>query len=34
MALPRLNNFRFWLLPSSMILIIFRMFLGEGVGAG
>jgi cytochrome c oxidase subunit 1 len=34
MALPRLKKLRFWLLPTSMFLIIFRMFVGEGVGAG
>lgn len=34
MALPRLKNLRFWLLPRSMVLIVLRMFLGEGVGAG
>jgi len=34
MALPRLNNLRFWLLPCSMFLIVIRAFVGEGVGAG
>jgi len=34
MSLPRLKKFRFWLLPSSMFLLILRMFVGDGVGTG
>lgn len=34
MAFPRLNNFRFWLLPGSLILLLSRSLAGEGVGAG
>jgi len=34
MALPRLKKLRFWLLPSSMLLIKLRFFLRKGVGTG
>jgi len=34
MALPRLKNLRFWLLPSSMILMKLRFFLSAGIGTG
>jgi cytochrome c oxidase subunit 1 len=34
MALPRLNKLSFWLLPTSMVLMVCSMFLGDGVGAG
>jgi len=34
MALPRLKNLSFWLLPSSMILIKLRFILSTGVGTG
>lgn len=34
MALPRLKNLSFWLMPTSMVLIVLRMILGEGAGTG
>lgn len=34
MAFPRLNNFSFWLLFSSLILAISSMMIGEGLGTG
>jgi len=34
MAFPRLNNFSFWLLFSSLILASSAMMLGEGIGTG
>ena len=33
MAFPRLNNFSFWLIPFSFLLLVLRIFL-EGVGTG
>lgn len=33
-AYPRINNLRFWLLPPSIILLILRRFINNGVGAG
>jgi len=33
MAFPRLNNISFWLLPSSIMLLIIGMLLG-GAGTG
>lgn len=33
-AFPRLNNFRFWLLPPSIIFIISRLLIGRGAGTG
>ena len=33
-SFPRLNNLRFWILPVSIIFIVFRIILGDGVGAG
>jgi cytochrome c oxidase subunit 1 len=34
MAFPRLNNVSFWLLPSSLILLLSSIFTGIGVGTG
>ena len=38
MAFPRMNNISFWLLPSSLALLVISMFVdggtGNGVGAG
>ena len=34
MAFPRLNNLSFWLLPSSLTLLIFSSLSGNGVGTG
>lgn len=33
-AYPRINNLRFWLLPPSIILLILRIFINNGVGTG
>lgn len=33
-AFPRINNIRFWLLPPSILLLILRNFIGNGVGTG
>lgn len=34
MAFPRLNNLSFWLLPTSLILLIFSTFIEVGAGTG
>ncbi|WFW29998.1 MAG: cytochrome c oxidase subunit I [Wolbachia endosymbiont of Menacanthus eurysternus] len=34
MAFPRMNNLSFWLLISSFILLVFSMFIDEGLGTG
>jgi cytochrome c oxidase subunit 1 len=39
MAFPRMNNISFWLLPTSLLLLVLSMFVegepgGNGVGAG
>ena len=39
MAFPRMNNISFWLLPSSILLLVLSLFVegpagGKGVGAG
>lgn len=34
MAFPRLNNISFWLLPSSLFLLLFSSFVESGVGTG
>jgi len=34
MAFPRLNNLSFWLLPSSLTLLILSSFAENGVGTG
>jgi len=33
-AYPRINNIRFWLLPSSLILLIIGRYVGTGAGTG
>jgi cytochrome c oxidase subunit 1 len=34
MAFARLNNLRFWLLPVSMVLFLFRNLVDSGFGGG
>jgi cytochrome c oxidase subunit 1 len=34
MAFPRLNNFSFWVLPPSLILLLFSSFIEGGAGTG
>jgi len=34
MAFPRLNNIRFWMLPPSLILLVFSSGVEQGVGTG
>jgi cytochrome c oxidase subunit 1 len=34
MAFPRMNNISFWLLPSSLILLMLGGFVGAGFGTG
>jgi cytochrome c oxidase subunit 1 len=34
MAFPRLNNFRFWLLPPALLLLLAGIFLNSGAGTG
>jgi len=34
MAFPRMNNIRFWLLPYSMLLLLFSAVADSGCGAG
>lgn len=34
MAFPRLNNLSFWLMPSSLALLLMSMFVEIGVGSG
>jgi cytochrome c oxidase subunit 1 len=34
MAFPRLNNLSFWLLPSSLFLLLLSSFVESGVGTG
>lgn len=34
MAFPRLNNLSFWLLPSSLFLLLNSSFVSTGVGTG
>jgi len=34
MAFPRLNNLSFWLLPVSLLLLLFSSLEGMGVGTG
>lgn len=33
-AFPRINNIRFWLLPPSILLLLLRRILNNGVGTG
>ena len=33
-AFPRINNIRFWLLPPSIILLLFGRIINNGVGTG
>lgn len=33
-AFPRLNNFRFWLLPASLSLLLLSALVGKGAGTG
>jgi cytochrome c oxidase subunit 1 len=34
MAFPRLNNISFWLLPPSLMLLVFSSIVSMGVGTG
>ncbi|MDD9361571.1 MAG: cbb3-type cytochrome c oxidase subunit I, partial [Anaplasma sp.] len=34
MAFPRLNNLSFWMLVSSLALLICSVFIGDGPGTG
>jgi len=34
MAFPRMNNMSFWLLPPSLILLLFSGAVERGVGTG
>jgi len=34
MAFPRLNNISFWLLPFSLVLMVFSAFIEGGAGTG
>jgi cytochrome c oxidase subunit 1 len=34
MAFPRLNNLSFWLLPVSLLLLLFSSIIESGVGTG
>ena len=34
MAFPRLNNISFWLLPSSLILLLLSALVEAGAGTG
>jgi cytochrome c oxidase subunit 1 len=34
MAFPRLNNFSFWLIPPSFILLLISPFCNGGPGTG
>lgn len=34
MSFPRLNNFRFWLLPPAIFLVTLRRLCETGVGTG
>jgi cytochrome c oxidase subunit 1 len=34
MAFPRLNNISFWLLPSSLILLLLSSYVEIGAGTG
>lgn len=33
-AFPRLNNFRFWLLPPALFLLLISRLIEGGVGTG
>lgn len=33
-AYPRINNIRFWLLPPSILLLLFSTFINRGAGTG
>lgn len=34
MAFPRLNNISFWMLPSSLTLLLLSSLVEQGVGTG
>lgn len=34
MAMPRLNNISFWLMPSSLLILIISTFVNQGAGTG
>jgi heme/copper-type cytochrome/quinol oxidase subunit 1 len=34
MAFPRLNNFSFWLMPVSFVLLLLSALVGLGAGTG
>lgn len=34
LAFPRLNNLRFWLIPSSLLILVLNLFIDAGAGTG